>query len=79
MDYIEILIFLIFIYRAFGLVVYEMIKLKTFFGGIFMIAANKILNFKNEDLDLNGIKPIFQNILRKYKHFQKNKLKINLN
>ena len=43
-----------------------MIKLNPYFTGISVLIGNKILNFKNEDLDLNGIKPVFQNILRKY-------------
>ncbi len=65
--YKNILLFYFLILRAFGLVVYEMIKLDIFFDGENFIAiANKIIDFKTTDLNLNGIKPIYQNILRKY-------------
>jgi hypothetical protein len=44
-----------------------MIKLDIFFDGEnFITIAFKIKDFKTTDLSLNGIKPIYQNILKKY-------------
>ena len=64
------MLFYFFILRAFGLVVYEMIKLDIFFDGVnFIEIATKIINFKKiTDQYLNGIKPIYQNILKRYFH-----------
>ena len=69
LNYINIKIFCYFlsILRSFGLVVYEMIKLDIFFNGTnFFEIAKKIINFENTDLDLNKMKPIYQNILKGY-------------
>jgi hypothetical protein len=67
--YKNILLFYFYILRAFGLVVYEMIKLDIFFNGTnFFEIAKKIINFENTDLDLNEMKPIYQNILKRYFH-----------
>jgi hypothetical protein len=67
--YKNILLFYFLILRAFGLVVYEMIKLDIFFNGTnFFEIAKKIINFENTDLDLTEMKPIYQNILKKYFH-----------
>ncbi len=46
-----------------------MIKLDIFFNGTnFFEIAKKIINFENTDLDLTEMKPIYQNILKKYFH-----------
>lgn len=52
--------------RAFGLVLYEMLKLKSLFNGT--DALNKIKNFRDTDLNLTGIKTIYQDILLRYFH-----------
>ena len=49
-----------------------------FTGSTFIEIENKIVNFKSSDLNIDEMKPVYQNILKKY--LNKNlKIKIEIN
>jgi len=56
-----------------------MIELKMLFtGSTFIEIENRIVNFKSSDLNIDEMKPVYQNILKKY--LNKNlKIKIEIN
>jgi serine/threonine protein kinase len=62
----ELILIIFNIKRAFGCVLYEMIRLRRLFDSDnFMEIINAISNFRNEDLNLNFMNPTFQHALKR--------------